>query len=63
MTELRIVYMLKKCLVGSLFVILSLSNFVRKANSSGDSSTKKASVSATEDPIGESSYLRLANDI
>ncbi len=54
--------MLKKCLVGWLFIILSFSNFVSKANFSGDSPIKKTAVSATEKPI-EESYLRLANDI
>lgn len=60
--EPKIVCMLKNCIVGSLFVILSLSNFASKANFSGDSPTKKASVSATKEPI-EESYLKIANDI
>lgn len=60
--EPKIVCMLKNCIVGSLFVILSLSNFASKANFNGDSPTKKASISATKEPI-EESYLELANDI
>ena len=60
--EPKIVSMLKNCIVGSLFVILSLSNFASKANFNGDSPTKKASISATKEPI-EESYLELANDI
>lgn len=60
--EPKIVYMLKNCLAGSLFVILSLSTFASNANFSGDSPSKKASVLATEEPI-EESYLKLANDI
>lgn len=62
MAEPKIVCMLKNYIVGSLFVILSLSNFASKANFNGDSPTKKTSISATEEPI-EESYLKLANDI
>lgn len=54
--------MSKNCIVSSLFIILSLSNFVSKANFNNDSPTKKASISATNEPI-EESYLALANDI
>lgn len=60
--EPKNICMLRKCFVGSLFVILSLSNFASKANFTDDIPTKKKSVSATEEPI-EESYLKLANDI
>lgn len=54
--------MRRKYFVGSLIVILSLSNLVSRANFISETPTKKVSVSANETPIGES-YLKLANDI
>jgi len=60
--EPKNICMLRKSLVGSLFVILSLSNFASKANFTDDTPTKKKYVSAIEEPI-EESYLKLANDI
>lgn len=60
--EPKNICMLRKSLVGSLFVILSLSNFASKANFTDGTPTKKKSVSAIEEPI-EESYLKLANDI
>lgn len=60
--EPKIVYMRRKYFIGSLIVILSLSNLVSRANFISKTPTKKVSVSANETPIGES-YLKLANDI
>lgn len=60
--EPKIVCMRRKYFVGSLFVILSLNNFVSKASIFSDSPSKKVSISANEVPF-EESYLKLANDI
>ncbi len=60
--EPKIVCMRRKYFIGSLIVILSLSNLVSRANFISETPTKKVSVSANETPIGES-YLKLANDI